>query len=117
TDDAAFVESMRGINAAILNPVFAVVFVGAGLAAAVALIAGWGSDARPWLVAGLALYVVGAFVVTGFVNVPLNNALDAGTDTPSQLRAAFEDRWVAFNHARSVLTTAALVCLAIGSSS
>jgi uncharacterized membrane protein len=114
TDDATFVHSMRAINIAILNPVFGIVLVGAGLAAAAALASGWGSAARPWLVAGLALYVTGAFVVTGAVNVPLNDALETGTDHAAQLRAAFEDRWVVFNHVRSVLTTSAFVCLVIG---
>jgi uncharacterized membrane protein len=114
TDDATFVHSMRAINIAILNPVFGIVLVGTGLAAAAALASGWGSAARPWLVAGLALYVAGAFVVTGAANVPLNDALETGTDHTAQLRAAFEDRWVVFNHVRSVLTTSAFVCLVIG---
>lgn len=114
TDDATFVDTMRAINGAILNPVFGLIFVGAAAASVVALIAGWGTDARPWLIAALALYVVGAFIVTGAVNVPLNDALAAGAETPAKLRAAFEDRWIAWNHLRSVLTAAAFVCLAIG---
>lgn len=113
TDDATFVHTMRAINVAILNPVFALVFAGAGLVAAAALAAGWGSGARPWLVAGLALYVVGAFIVTGTVNVPMNDSLAVGTDGAEQLRATFEDRWIVFNHVRSVLTTASFVCLVV----
>ncbi|MRJ77420.1 DUF1772 domain-containing protein [Aeromicrobium sp. SMF47] len=113
-DDASFVQAMRAVNAAILNPVFAVVFVGAGAATAVALGLGWHADARPWIVAGAVLYVVGAFLVTGTVNVPLNDALDTGADGAAQLRDAFEQRWVVFNHLRSVLTTAAFVCLLVG---
>ncbi|MET0931175.1 MAG: anthrone oxygenase family protein [Aeromicrobium sp.] len=115
TDDASFVQTMRAMNVAILNPVFVLVFVGAGVAAVVALASGWRSDARPWLVAGLALYVVGAYVVTAAVNVPLNDALAAGTSPAAELRAAFEDRWIVVNHVRSLLTTAAFVCLVIGS--
>ena len=114
TDDTTFVQTMRAINIAILNPVFGLIFVGAGIAAAAAVIAGWGSAARPWLLAGLLLYVAGAFIVTGAVNVPLNDALEAGTDSAAQLRAAFEDRWVVSNYVRSVLTTAAFVSLVIG---
>lgn len=114
TDDAVFVHTMRAINVAILNPVFALIFVGAAAASVAALVAGWGTDARPWLIGALVLYIVGAFIVTGAVNVPLNDALAAGSEGPAQLRAAFEDRWVAGNHVRSVLTTMALVCLAIG---
>ncbi|MRK01788.1 MULTISPECIES: DUF1772 domain-containing protein [Aeromicrobium] len=112
-DDASFVQAMRAVNAAILNPVFALVFVGAGAATAVALVLGWHTDARPWIVAGAVLYVVGAFLVTGAVNVPLNDALDTGAGGAAQLRDAFEQRWVVFNHLRSLLTTAAFVCLLV----
>jgi uncharacterized membrane protein len=99
----------------ILNPAFGLVFVGAGVAVAAGVAAAWGSDARSWLLAGLALYVLGAFVVTGVVNVPLNDSLEAGTDSAAHLRATFEDRWVIANPVRSVLTTASFACLVIGS--
>lgn len=111
TEDATFVQSMRAINIAILNPVFAVVFVGAAVAAVAAVASGWSGDARPWLVAGVALYVVGAFVVTGAVNVPRNDALEAGATSAASLREQFESTWVAWNHVRSLLTTGAFVCL------
>jgi uncharacterized membrane protein len=114
TGDATFVEGMRAINIAILNPVFAVVFVGAFVATAVALVAGWDEPSRPWVLASLALYVMGAFVITFAVNVPLNDALEAGTGSAASLREAFEGSWVLWNHVRSVLTTSALVCLLVG---
>lgn len=114
TDDQSFVEAMRGINVAILNPVFAVIFVGAAAASVAALIVAWETDGRPWLIAAIGLYVVGAFVVTGAVNVPLNDSLAEGTGEVAQLRAAFEDRWIAWNHVRSVLTTLAFGCLVVG---
>lgn len=117
TDDATFVQSMRAINVAILNPVFAVVFAGAAVVAVAALVTGWGTGARPWLVAGLVLYVVGAFIVTGAVNVPLNDALAAGTDGASQLRTSFEGRWIVWNGVRSALTIAAFVCVLVGATS
>lgn len=114
-DDASFVAAMRAINVAILNPVFALVWAGPAVAGIAAVIAAWDGGARWWLVAGLTLYVLGAFVVTGAVNVPLNNALEAGTGSVTEVRAAFEDRWVRWNHLRSVLTTVAFVCFTIGS--
>lgn len=114
TGDAAFVEGMRGINVAILNPAFALIFGGAFFAAAAALVVGWNDVARPWFIAGIALYVVGAFVMTFAVNVPLNDALEAGKGSASSLREAFEDKWVAWNYARSIFTTSALVCMLIG---
>lgn len=114
TGDATMVEAMRGINVAILNPVFAVVFGGAAVATTAALVSAWGTDARPWLAAALALYVAGAFVVTGAVNVPLNDALEAGAGTPARLREEFEARWTVWNHVRSVLTLAAFVSTTVG---
>jgi uncharacterized membrane protein len=114
TDDATFVQSMRAVNVAILNPVFGLVFAGAAVATGAALVMVWGTGARPWLVGALVLYVLGAFVVTAAVNVPLNDALAAGTGDPIRLRRHFEARWVAFNHLRSVVTVAAFVCAAVG---
>lgn len=110
-DDDTFVRAMRGINEAILNPVFAVVFVGAPVAAAAALMSGWSGAGRTWMIAGLLLYVLGAFVVTATVNVPRNDALATGTEGDAVLRERFESGWVRSNHARSLLTTAAFVCL------
>jgi uncharacterized membrane protein len=107
TDDGTFIRSMRAINAAILNPVLVVVLVGAALATAAAIASAGGSGARPWLVAALALHVVGACVVTAVVNVPLNDLLAAGAAGPGELRDGFERRWVAANHLRSALTVTA----------
>lgn len=112
--DASFVDAMRGINVAILNPVFGVIFGGAFIAAVAALIVGWNDVARPWFIAGIILYVIGAFIMTGAVNVPLNDALEAGTGSASSLREAFEDKWIAWNYARSIFTTAAFVSLVVG---
>lgn len=112
TDDATFVGTMRAINVAILNPAFAVVFVGAAVALVAALVASRGTAATWWLVAALVLYVAGAWVVTASVNIPLNDAL-AADDDATAARADFERRWVVANHVRSALTTAALVCSAV----
>ncbi len=112
--DASFVDTMRGINIAILNPVFALTFGGAFFVGALALVLGWDDSSRPWVIAGLASYVVGAYVITFAVNVPMNDALDAGTGSAESLRKAFEARWTAWNHARSLLTTAGFVFLIVG---
>lgn len=113
-DDESFVAAMRSINVAILNPVFALVFGGAAVALAAATAAAWGTDGRPWLIAGLLLYVIGAFVVTGVVNIPLNDALAAGQEAPAVLRGAFESRWSLWNYVRSALTVASFACAVIG---
>ena len=113
SEDPVFVGAMRGINIAILNPVFAVVYGGSFIATIAALVVGWDDGSREWIAAALVAYALGAFVITGAVNVPLNDALEAGTDSPTALRQTFEDRWNVWNHVRSVLTIAAFVFLLV----
>lgn len=106
-DDAAFVAAMTAINRAILNLPFGLVFVGALIAPVVAAILAFITGASsPWLLlAAAALYLVGVLVVTGAVNVPLNEALDRDGD-----RRAFEKRWVRFT---TVRTVSAIVAFAL----
>ena len=107
-DDRTFVLAMRGMNAAILNPVFAVVFGGplvlGGVAVATRLPSGRRDDLG-WVALALGLYVV-----TGAVNVPLNNRLDT-TEPVEEARAVFERRWVRWNVVRAMVCTASFVAL------
>jgi uncharacterized membrane protein len=50
-------------------------------------------------------------VVTGAVNVPLNNALASGDGDPAAVRAGFEARWVRWNTVSAVAGVLALICL------
>lgn len=118
TDARTFVAAMQRINEAILNGWFAIAIGGAVVfttAAALMHLPAQERPALPWIVAALVLYLI-ALVVTGVVNVPLNNGLlaegppDRITD-PAAARRRFERRWVRWNVARSVLTVAALGCL------
>ncbi|MFD6418456.1 DUF1772 domain-containing protein [Streptomyces sp. NPDC060194] len=109
TSDRTFVEAMQGVNAAIVNPVFMVPFLGAvPLLGRAAVLARRGPDraALPSLVAALALYGA-AFAVTGGFNVPLNDALAAAGD-PDR----FEGGWVFWNAVRALLHTGAFACTA-----
>ena len=115
---------MQRINVAILNGWFLLCFLGGVAFTVLARVLGVrafpaGTPVRaavPWIVAGLALYAA-ALLITFVVNVPLNNAL-AAAGPPDAIgdvaaaRAAFEVRWVTFNIARTVATTAAVGCLA-----
>ena len=73
---------MQRINVAIINPAFMTAFVG-GLAFTItAAVAHVGEDERSvllWIIAGVILYVV-VLVITGVVNVPLNDELTAAGD-------------------------------------
>jgi len=109
TDDATFVRAMQQINAAILNPVFAVVFAGTVVATVAAVVVGVRDPGpRPWLIASLVL-VLATIVVTMAVNVPLNDRLSEGTGSPAALREAFESSWVSWNILRSVLSLGGFV--------
>jgi uncharacterized membrane protein len=119
TADRTYVTSMQRIDESILNPRFLATFVGALVVPIVAVVLHLGDDGRdrlPWIVAGAMLYGA-TTVITGAVNVPLNNQLQAAGDVTGQsapaVRAAFHDRWTRFNTARTVLATAAVIALTV----
>jgi uncharacterized membrane protein len=107
-DDRTFVEAMRGINIAIVNPVFLLTFLGAPVLAGVAVFLNPGP--RPWVLAGFG-FLVAMLVITAVVNVPLNNALDSGGEDYAALRAQFETVWVRWNVLRALASTAGFGCL------
>ena len=119
SDDRTFVEAMQRINVAIQNGWFGLAFGGAlvlGLVAAFQHWHGEGRPALPWIIAGVVLYVISLLITMG-LSVPLNNQL-AAAGSPGRIhdlaavRARFEATWVHWNVARTLVTTASLVCLA-----
>ena len=120
TDDRTFVGAFQEIDRAIMNPWFMASFMGALILTAVAAALHLREDERsvlPWIVAALVLYVV-VFVVTIAVNVPLNDELKAAGDPDriadlAAVREQFDEtKWVRWNLARTLATTAAFGCLA-----
>ncbi|MFD2010150.1 anthrone oxygenase family protein [Streptomyces narbonensis] len=109
SDDRVFVEVMRNINDVIQNPVFFAAFFGAPILAGVAAWQHRTTRAGAWTLLGFVLCAA-VFVVTTAANVPLNDAL-ATTKDPTAARSAFEDTWVAWNTARTILSAAALASL------
>ncbi|MFB7054720.1 anthrone oxygenase family protein [Streptomyces vinaceus] len=119
SDDRTLIQVMQRVNVAIVNGLFLTAFLGSLLLTALALVlhlaSGAGSVAPP-LIAALVAYVL-QLVVTGRVNIPLNNALDRAGPVeriadPAAVRRAFESRWAAANRWRTLLCTVALGCLA-----
>ncbi|MGW9211798.1 anthrone oxygenase family protein [Embleya sp. NPDC055664] len=118
SDDHAFVEVMRNINEVIVNPVFMTSFMGGlGCAAATVVSNRRSGDRafRAWLLAGFAGYAAMFLITVGF-NVPLNDELAAagspdGVDVAA-VRAAFEDKWVAWNIARAIANVASFASFA-----
>ena len=70
----------------------------------------------PWAVAALVLYLA-VFVVTVGINVPLNDGIKAAGDPDriadlAAVRERFDEaRWVRWNLARALASTAAFGCL------
>jgi uncharacterized membrane protein len=119
TDDRTFVETMQRINVAILNGWFMIAFLGTPVLVVLAAVLRFQGDGRsvlPWIVAALVLYGA-VLIITFVVNVPLNNELAAAGDPHriadlAAVREHFEARWVRWNLARAVSSTAAFGCLA-----
>ena len=117
--DAGYVAAMQAINERIQNPVFFLGFFGAVLSLLAALAA---HSPRPrsggfWLVTlACALYIGGGFLLTVFVNVPLNEQLArVGADVSAgelvRARAEYEGPWNFWNGVRAVSSTLAFLAL------
>ena len=95
--------AMRRINVRIQNPLFLLVFLGNVVLCGIEVFQGR-------IVGGL-LYIVGCFLLTMFVNVPMNNRLERTDDSywPEYLR-----KWTLWNHVRGVACLASAVILMLG---
>lgn len=89
------------------------------IASAIMFVARESAPSVGWVVVGAACSML-SFGIAAGGNVPLNRALARGpVGTKEQLRDTrkrFEAPWRRWNHARTVLNTAALVALVITSS-
>jgi uncharacterized membrane protein len=119
-NDRTFVGAFQSIDKAIINPLFLGTFLGALVLTGLAVALHLGEDGRsvlPFTAAALVLYLA-IFVVTLAVNVPLNDGLKAAGDPDriadlAAVRERFDEaRWVRWNIARAVASTAAFGCLA-----
>lgn len=112
------IAAMQSINVVVLNSIFFLAFFGTGaVSAALAIVAllQWSASSVA-LLAGSFLYLVAAIGVTGFGNVPLNNALagaDAGSADAEALWSRYLVDWTRWNHVRTVGTVAAAVAFMI----
>jgi uncharacterized membrane protein len=108
--DTSFVSVMQAINRSIVNPWFLLTFLGGPVLTIGAVISrNVTGGPGPWwpLIAATVLVLLSVLITAG-LNIPLNNALDAaGSLDPAAAREAFESRWVSWNIARTVVSTAA----------
>jgi uncharacterized membrane protein len=115
------IQAMRSINRKIQNPVFFVALLGAPVAAAaMGGLLLWLDQTGAAVVAFLAAaaYVLGVFVPTSVVNVPLNEALDAG-EVPTDPSAAasrwadYSGSWTRWNTLRAAFNTLSLLLVGL----
>lgn len=111
-DPRVAIEAMNGMNASVRNAVFSPAFFGTpiilALTAALSLASGQ-KQAGLWFAAAALLYIVGAFLPTAMVNVPMNRALLA-TEVPARIEdarviwEAYSSQWQVYNIARTVVS-------------
>ena len=107
------IMAMNAINVVIVQSLFIPLFLGTTLASlllAVTAAFRWGEPGAAAMLAGGALYVIGMFVCTAVIHVPMNNALaavdPAGVEAAS-LWARYLTDWTLWNHVRSVSSSLA----------
>jgi uncharacterized membrane protein len=119
-EPAQGLTAMQSINRTILNPVFLTVFMGSAALCAITAFTSfgkWHSSSALLFFIGSALYLVGSFLVTSLINVPLNNTLDAvvlGSPEAVQTWRSYLTTWTAWNHVRSVASLLATTLLILG---
>ena len=113
------IAAMQAIDRAIVGPWFLTPFLGTAAICLVLVVAGlarWQAPVTPYWLAGSALYLSGAVLVTICANVPRNSALAAvepGSAESIRLWASYLETWTMWNHVRAAATLAAAVCFTI----
>ncbi|MEU7842182.1 anthrone oxygenase family protein [Micromonospora sp. NPDC049114] len=116
------IPAMTSINQRIQNPLFFVTFFGPLVAATVTgvllLLLGKRSAGVLFLMAA-AVYLVGAFIPTVVVNVPMNENLDAAgvpTDPAEAARvwASYSSAWTSWNSVRAGASLISLLLAGLG---
>jgi uncharacterized membrane protein len=116
--DAEGIAAMNAINDVIQNPLFLGLFLGsAASCTALAVTAAMSDEPLPWLrIGSAAVFVVGSFVVTVALNVPLNDKLAAVDAVSAHGAAVWQEylgRWTSLNHVRTATSALAAVGLTV----
>ncbi|MEU8185426.1 anthrone oxygenase family protein [Micromonospora sp. NPDC049044] len=121
-DAGTAIRAMTSINQRIQNPLFFVTFFGPLVAATVTgvflLILGMRSAGVLFLIAA-GVYLVGAFIPTVAINVPMNDNLDATgvpTDPAEAVRvwASYSSAWTRWNSVRAGASLISLLLAGLG---
>jgi uncharacterized membrane protein len=112
------VDAMRRINVAIINPVFVASFIGPVVTGAATgfLLLGIDENTSAYLFfAAAVIYLIGGVIITGRLNIPLNDALENSTSTDwEKLWADFSPKWQRWNTVRAFLSMVALILCGLG---
>lgn len=119
--DTAYLQAFQQMNRTIINPTFALVFLGPALLIPLTayLYATSGSKVLLLLAVAAALYVIGVAMVTMFGNVPLNEMLDKldlatiSAEDAKAFRTLFEAKWNNFHLVRTITSAISLTLLVI----
>jgi len=112
------IAAMQSINRTAVGPTLMAALFGCALLCAglVAWAAIGGGERSGWVIAGGALYLIGAIVVTIAANVPLNDALAAvdpdGPEAAGRWGRYVAD-WTRWNHVRTLAALAAAALLTV----
>lgn len=117
-DPEKAVEAMRKMNIAIINPAFLATFTGPVITSGATgfLLLGLDENTPAYLfLAAAVIYLVGGLIITGRINIPLNNALENSTSTDWKQRwADFSPRWRRWNTVRTLSSGVALLLCGVG---
>lgn len=114
------IAAMQAINVQALTPVFMTALFGtAGACLVLGLwtLMTWQRPGASYLVAGAALYLIGAILVTVAFNVPRNNTLAAVNPSSTEggsLWSQYVNSWTGWNHVRAAAALIAAALLTIG---
>lgn len=114
------VSAMQSINTTILNPGFFALFVATAIGSLCVLIVALRHGQHPaslWIGAGALLCLIGCYLITAGINVPLNHQLDLVNPTDPQAIEAWGNylaRWQPWNHVRTIATLLSAACYAVG---
>ncbi|MEZ5675912.1 MAG: anthrone oxygenase family protein [Thalassovita sp.] len=119
---ATAIEAMNAMNRSVRNVVFAPAFFGTPVVLAAVGLWGYRLQQRAaalWMGAAALVYLVGAFLPTVMVNVPMNQALmliDMARDNAAlqQVWGDYSDRWQVWNIARTLVSGVVLLLVGAG---
>jgi uncharacterized membrane protein len=113
------IAAMQHMNKVIVNPLFMLVFMGTTVSCAV--LGAWAlfkldGSVRVLILLGCALYLVGAFLLTGGYHIPKNDALDKVNPQSAdavKIWADFMRQWVPWNNVRALASLGSLASFAV----